>query len=52
MDPMTDPTQVPDPNQPWVFLDGRWRLVATDTSDGVPDDLSHIHDGEGDDGGS
>lgn len=29
----------PDPGQPWLWADGQWVLVATDTGDGIPDDL-------------
>ena len=29
----------PSEDEPWIWLDGRWWLVATDTGDGVPDDL-------------
>lgn len=46
---LTDPSQ-PPAEGPWVFLEGRWWLVATDTSDGVPDDLSYVHEGEAGDG--
>jgi hypothetical protein len=39
---LSDPAQPPDPNQPWVFIDGRWWLIAMDSTDDVPDDLSYV----------
>jgi hypothetical protein len=42
---LTNPSEPPAPG-PWVFIKGRWYLVATDTSDGVPDSLEHLHDDE------
>jgi hypothetical protein len=30
----------PDPNKPYLWLDGKWVLLATDTGDGVPRKLS------------
>jgi hypothetical protein len=36
----------PNKNEPWVWLDGKWYKVVTDTGDGVPDDLDYIHDHE------
>lgn len=32
-------TPPPNPDEPWIWLNGQWYLVATDTSDGVPDKL-------------
>lgn len=41
---LTNPNRPPNPEQPWMWdpKSGRWFLVATDTSDGVPDDLSGL----------
>lgn len=32
----------PNPSEPWLWIDGRWLLVATDTSDGVPESLDFV----------
>lgn len=29
----------PDPSKPYVWIDGRWVLLASDTADGVPGKL-------------
>jgi hypothetical protein len=35
-------TPPPDPNKPHVWLAGKWYLVATDSSDEVPDSLDDL----------
>jgi hypothetical protein len=32
----------PDPNRPYVWLDGKWVLLMTDDDDGVPQSLSYL----------
>lgn len=32
----------PSEDEPWLWIDGQWYLVVTDTSDGVPDSLDHL----------
>lgn len=32
-------TPPPNPNEPWLWIGGKWVLVVTDTGDGVPETL-------------
>jgi hypothetical protein len=36
----------PSENEPWVWLDGKWYKIVTDTDDGVPSNLDYLHDNE------
>lgn len=38
-EPTTPP---PSENEPWIWLDGQWFLVVTDTGDGVPESLDDL----------
>jgi hypothetical protein len=35
----------PDKNKPYIWLAGKWYLMAQDSTDGVPDDLSNLDKG-------
>jgi len=43
-----EPPPPPDPNKAYIFVGGEWLLVATDTSDGVPDSLEFEADDDAD----
>lgn len=34
----------PDKNKPYIWLAGKWYLMAQDSTDGVPESLDHLDD--------
>lgn len=39
----------PDANKPYLWFGGQWWLMAQDSTDGVPDDLSTLDDNQAQD---
>jgi hypothetical protein len=39
-DPPTKPP--PDKDKPYIWINGQWYLVHTDTGDGVPESLDYL----------